>query len=179
MKNKCLKQGFTLIELLVVVLIVGILAAVALPQYQLAVLKSRFVKAKTAARQIADAEEIYYMANGKYTIDMDELDIDMPNLQKGWGSTNEQYYTENQFQCNLVAIGGRAEVQCGIPNTIIYRLGYQYSTYDPFAACIAYGKNDKPTANDLTYKVCVNETQNPSSRVSFGATTYSWTYKGY
>ena len=80
-----MKRGFTLIELLVVVLIIGILAGVALPQYEKAVMKSRMNSVLPLIRAIKEANEVYYMANGKYTDNLEELDIAIPA-----GNTNSK-----------------------------------------------------------------------------------------
>ena len=70
--------GFTLIELLVVVLIIGILAGVALPQYEKAVAKSRYTQLITAGKTLKDAMETYYMANGDYPELWNQLDVEYP-----------------------------------------------------------------------------------------------------
>jgi len=83
-------KAFTLIELLVVVLIIGILAAVAVPQYQKAVWKSRTAQLYAAVKAIATAQEIYFMANGTYATRFDELDIAFDNLS---AVTSDAQYT--------------------------------------------------------------------------------------
>ncbi len=71
------QKAFTLIELLVVVLIIGILAAVGVPQYQFAVDKTRAMTHFQNAQAIIKAEQVYKMANGNYTSDLTALDVDV------------------------------------------------------------------------------------------------------
>ena len=69
------KQAFTLIELLVVVLIIGILAAVALPQYRVAVAKAKLARVIPTVASMKQAVEAYYMANGEYINGVSVYDI--------------------------------------------------------------------------------------------------------
>ena len=80
-------SGFTLIELLVVVLIIGILAAVALPQYQKAVMKARATEVKTFIASVEKAMDVYLLEHDGYpsnnletSIPWDDLDIDVTSF---------------------------------------------------------------------------------------------------
>ena len=70
--------GFTLIELLVVVLIIGILAAVAVPQYQKAVEKSRAMEVLSLLSSVNQAQQVFHLAQGFFTNNLNELDISFP-----------------------------------------------------------------------------------------------------
>ena len=92
MKNR----AFTLIELLVVVLIIGILAAIALPQYQKAVLKARLHAGIPLVESLYQAQQVYKLANGNFATDIDDLDVDVP---KDSSCTKTQNASKSRYTC--------------------------------------------------------------------------------
>ena len=70
------RKGFTLFELLVTVLIIGILAAIALPQYQKVVTKSRAAQLRDAVSAMARASDRFFIMSGYRSTSFEQLDID-------------------------------------------------------------------------------------------------------
>ncbi|MBR3632040.1 MAG: prepilin-type N-terminal cleavage/methylation domain-containing protein [Elusimicrobiaceae bacterium] len=89
------KRAFTLIELLVVVLIIGILSAIALPQYQKAVEKSKASQALILLRNTANAQKVYFLANGTYARTFSDLGVDIPWIGTEKGS-EEDFITDTR-----------------------------------------------------------------------------------
>ena len=101
------KQGFTLIELLVVVLIIGVLAAMALPQYRVAVGMSRASTMYAFMRGVDQAQQAFYMANNRYATTFDSLSVGIPS---GFTKTNAKRITKGRMACHIMTAHGNAEI---------------------------------------------------------------------
>ena len=102
------QTGFTLIELLVVVLIIGILAAIALPQYQLAVQKARVTQKIISANAIITAAQSYYLANNAWPASLDDLDIEIKSrcdLCSELGAVNLCIGCGNEYRATIEPSG--------------------------------------------------------------------------
>ena len=136
--------AFTLIELLVVVLIIGILASVAVPQYQVAVKKAKLMKYVPIVRTLNQAEQAYYLANGKYTAVLANLDVDIPSEGCTYYQTvNSGYYVCGPDNKERYGVwGGISNAQAGDDSIRYLQYFAAYDAYDIQAgdtACYSRG----------------------------------------
>src|SRR5438067_10342848 len=91
------RRGFTLIELLIVVVIIGILAAIAIPKFANTKGKAYVTQMKSDLRNLVTAEEAYFADSSKYTSTVSALKfnvssgVNAPTISSGagyWSATN-------------------------------------------------------------------------------------------
>ncbi len=159
-------RAFTLIELLVVVLITGMLSAIALPQYQKAVYKTRYGTMKIMAHALLQAQQVYYLANGTYSEKMSDLGVCTPDAQDRkctfeWGYC--ALYDSNPD-------GGPYRVQCHNPD-----IGMSYQIFVQKRQRVCFGRNLSESSVQNT--ICKAETGATSPYRDENLGYLSWTYK--
>ena len=168
------RAGFTLIELLVVVLILGILAAVAMPSYRRAVATARVGTLLPLMRSISDAENRFYMANNRYSQSFSALDISMPSggeLKKNSVGTEVMSYVD--FHCyfhmsaDAAAQGSSSSLYCASKK--VSGLSIEKYFGSRYFICWA-GQNEAEEANVLCQNISGRDTHNAITSTGYGYT---------
>ena len=108
------KDGFTLIELMIVIAIIGILAAIAIPQFSSYRIRSHNSLALSDLRNAGSSQEAYYTDNERYTVNEGSLigshvsagvDLDIMGASNA-GYTMRAYHSNGDKTYTLTKPGG-------------------------------------------------------------------------
>ncbi len=150
-----MKKGFTLIELLVVVLIIGILSAMALPQYTAAVEKARASEALITLKHMLDVRSVEYLQTGGNDSEA-ALWKDIAEVTGGtWNSNGEQYCTK-YFMYTLMDHDHATAQRCSTDATCTNCTNHQYSIdqTNPYWSDDWRDDQECRAITDVGYKIC-------------------------
>ncbi len=178
------KKGFTLLELLIVVVIIGILAAIALPQYQLARDKAEFMKYQSMVASLRDAYDNYVLIHGVATGNFDNLSISLPSdFSRVYGGDNGgiQCFQNSDMFCCMSKSGSDYSglINCGKNDlSVIYAqsfFGFNNTPVNRRGRCLALLNNAR--ANRLCR--ALSSTTNPGKTNTWTPSGYNNTYNSY
>ena len=159
-------KGFTLIELLVVILIIGILAAAAMPSYRVAVGSSRAATMYNLVRAVDLAQQHFYMQTNRYASNLDSLIIAMP---AGFKKESLGKISSTDVSCTIGGHGGtRTSFLCEDIKDLVLIEKYHQNDY-----FICWADIDSPVSN----KICQNLSGRDTPTSQGGDDSGAWAHR--